>query len=88
MKEAVRRVSGEDCEIVGASRTDSGAHAEGQVCHFDASVPITLNTDDPALFRTTLNGEYRLAMEQFGFTEAEIRQIAANAFRYKVQQQS
>lgn len=40
MKEAVRRVSGEDCEIVGASRTDSGAHAEGQVCHFDAGVPI------------------------------------------------
>lgn len=40
MKEAVRQVSGEDCEIVGASRTDSGAHAEGQVCHFDNSRPI------------------------------------------------
>lgn len=40
LKEAVRRISGEDCEIVGASRTDSGAHAEGQVCHFDSSVPI------------------------------------------------
>lgn len=40
LKEAVRRVSGEDCEIVGASRTDSGAHAEGQVCHFDSGVPI------------------------------------------------
>lgn len=40
LTEAVRRVSGEDCEIVGASRTDSGAHAEGQVCHFDSSVPI------------------------------------------------
>lgn len=40
LKEAVRRVSGEDCEIVGASRTDSGAHAEGQVCHFDTSMPI------------------------------------------------
>lgn len=40
LKEAVRRVSGEDCEIVGASRTDSGAHAEGQVCHFDSGKPI------------------------------------------------
>ncbi len=40
LKEAVRRVSGEDCEIVGASRTDSGAHAEGQVCHFDSGMPI------------------------------------------------
>ncbi len=42
MKEVIRRVSGEDCEIVGASRTDSGAHAEGQVCHFDTSVPIPI----------------------------------------------
>jgi tRNA pseudouridine38-40 synthase len=40
LTEAVRQVSGEDCEIVGASRTDSGAHAEGQVCHFDTRVPI------------------------------------------------
>jgi tRNA pseudouridine38-40 synthase len=39
LKEAVRQVSGEDCEIIGASRTDSGAHALGQVCHFDTEVP-------------------------------------------------
>lgn len=39
MKDAVRRISGEDCEIVGASRTDSGAHAQGQVCHFDSQIP-------------------------------------------------
>ena len=35
LTEAVRRVSGEGIEILGASRTDSGAHAQGQVCHFD-----------------------------------------------------
>lgn len=40
LKDAVRQVSGEDCEIVGASRTDSGAHARGQVCHFDSEVAI------------------------------------------------
>lgn len=39
LKDAVRQVSGEDCEIIGASRTDSGAHALGQVCHFDTEVP-------------------------------------------------
>ena len=38
MKEAVRRVTGEDLEIVGASRTDSGA--KGQVCHFDSAVNL------------------------------------------------
>ena len=40
LREAVRRVSGEEIEIVGASRTDSGAHAIGQVCHFDTEVKI------------------------------------------------
>ena len=40
LREAVRRVSGEEIEIVGASRTDSGAHALGQVCHFDCGVNI------------------------------------------------
>lgn len=40
LKEAVRRVSGEEIEIWGASRTDSGAHAKGQVCHFDTEVGI------------------------------------------------
>jgi len=36
LREAVRQISGEEVEIVGASRTDSGAHALGQVCHFDS----------------------------------------------------
>jgi tRNA pseudouridine38-40 synthase len=40
LSEAVQRVCGEAVEIVGASRTDSGAHARGQVCHFDTGVPI------------------------------------------------
>jgi len=50
LREAVRQVSGEDYEIVGASRTDSGAHARGQVCHFDASVNI-----EPAKWTQILN---------------------------------
>lgn len=40
LTEAVRQVSGENVEILGASRTDSGAHAKGQVCQFDTNVPI------------------------------------------------
>jgi len=40
LREAVRQVSGEDVEINGASRTDSGAHARGQVCHFDVANPM------------------------------------------------
>jgi aminodeoxyfutalosine deaminase len=49
---------------------------------YDAGVPITLNTDDPAMFGCTLTGEYRLAARQFGFSETELRGIAENGFRY------
>ncbi|HEY1337905.1 MAG TPA: adenosine deaminase [Bryobacteraceae bacterium] len=49
---------------------------------FDAGVPITLNTDDPAMFGCTLVGEYRLAAEKFGFSESELRHIAENGFWY------
>jgi len=57
-----------------------GAHPVRRL--FDAGVPITLNTDDPAMFGTTLSREYRLAAERFKFSEAELRTIAGNAFRY------
>lgn len=40
LTEAVRLISGEENEISGASRTDSGAHARGQVCHFDTECPM------------------------------------------------
>jgi aminodeoxyfutalosine deaminase len=49
---------------------------------FDAGVPIVLNTDDPAMFDCTLVEEYRMAAEQFGFSEAELRGIAENGFRF------
>lgn len=42
LKYAVRQVSGEDCEIIGASRTDGGAHAIGQCCHFDIENKIPI----------------------------------------------
>jgi aminodeoxyfutalosine deaminase len=47
---------------------------------FDAGVLVTLNTDDPDMFRTSLVGEYQLAQDVFGFSEAELRTIAENSF--------
>jgi adenosine deaminase/aminodeoxyfutalosine deaminase len=49
---------------------------------FEAGVPIVLNSDDPAMFRCSLTGEYQLAKDRFGFTEAELHSVAGNAFRY------
>lgn len=40
LTEAIRQVSGQSCTLWSASRTDSGAHARGQVCHFDTEVGI------------------------------------------------
>jgi adenosine deaminase/aminodeoxyfutalosine deaminase len=49
---------------------------------YDAGVPIILNTDDPAMFDTTLNDEYFLAAQRFGFTEAELRGLAEASFEW------
>ena len=49
--------------------------------YFDAGVLVTLNSDDPAMFTTSLAREYQLAQEAFGFTDDELRRLAANGFR-------
>jgi len=48
--------------------------------YFDQGVMITLNTDDPALFGTTLGREYQLAQDTFGFTDEHLRELARNSF--------
>jgi len=48
--------------------------------YFDRGVMITLNTDDPALFGTTLSREYQLAQDAFGFTDEHLRELARNSF--------
>jgi aminodeoxyfutalosine deaminase len=49
---------------------------------YDAGVPIILDTDDPALFRTSMQKEFEIAAQCFGFTETELERVAANAFAF------
>jgi adenosine deaminase/aminodeoxyfutalosine deaminase len=49
---------------------------------YDAGVPLVLNSDDPAMFRCSLTGEYELAARHFGFTRDELAGLAGNGFRY------
>jgi len=41
-----------------------------------AGVPVSINTDDPALLGVTLEGEYAACAETFGWTDAELRAVA------------
>lgn len=48
--------------------------------YFDHGVMVTLNTDDPAMFRTSLAREYELAQDTFAFTDEHLRELARNSF--------
>ncbi|MFY9561200.1 MAG: adenosine deaminase [Terriglobales bacterium] len=47
---------------------------------FDQGLMLTLNTDDPAMFRTSLVEEYRLVQDTFGFSDEHLRELARNSF--------
>ncbi len=48
--------------------------------YFDQGIMVTLNSDDPAMFGTTLAREYQLSQDAFGFTDEHLRELARNSF--------
>jgi adenosine deaminase/aminodeoxyfutalosine deaminase len=48
--------------------------------YFDQGLMLTLNSDDPAMFRTSLVEEYALVQDAFGFTDEHLRELARNSF--------
>jgi aminodeoxyfutalosine deaminase len=58
---------------------DAAAHPVKQL--IAAGCVVTLNTDDPPLFHTSLNEEYHRAVVECGLTLAELDEVAVNAAR-------
>jgi adenosine deaminase len=48
----------------------------------EAGLRVTINTDDPGLFGTTLNREYQMLSEAFSLSQDTLTQIAANGFSH------
>jgi adenosine deaminase len=51
---------------------------------WDANVLITINSDDPPMFNTTLLDEYRIAITKFGFTSKELACLSLNAAHFSL----
>ncbi len=47
----------------------------------EAGLFVTLNSDDPPMFGTSLSNEYLVAGRDLGFSPAELQQLAANGVR-------
>jgi len=48
--------------------------------YFEQGMMVTLNTDDPGLFGTSLAREYQFAQDTYGFTDEHLRELARNSF--------
>ena len=48
--------------------------------YFEEGLMITINSDDPAMFSTTLEHEYQLCQDVFELTDEHIRELARNSF--------
>jgi aminodeoxyfutalosine deaminase len=48
--------------------------------YFDQGLMLTINSDDPAMFRSWLIDEYALVQQAFGFTDEHLRELARNSF--------
>lgn len=46
---------------------------------YDAGLKVTLGSDDPTFFKTSIGREYQIAHDEFGFTPLELLRLTRNA---------
>ncbi|RRA48051.1 adenosine deaminase [Acidipila sp. EB88] len=77
---AERQIPLEICITSNVRTASCASLAEHPVrSYFDAGLMVTINSDDPALFGSDLEDEYRLAAQQFDFTREQLRELASNS---------
>lgn len=83
VKELVRRDVTLDMCPISNHRLMPGVRLENHPIRelFDAGVTITLSTDDPIMFGSTVSDEYVALAERRGFSRRELVSLAKNGFR-------
>lgn len=88
VREAIHLATRQTVEVVGASRTDSGAHAKGQVCHFDTEVSMRPEKWTDVLNRV-LPGDVAIVSSEAVGEDFHSRFCAEDRFyRYRIRQGS
>jgi aminodeoxyfutalosine deaminase len=48
--------------------------------YFEEGMMVTINSDDPVMFATSLSREYQILQDHFSFTDEHLRELARNSF--------
>ena len=84
VEDALRHVLRQPIDLVGASRTDAGVHAQGQVAHFNADTSIPLEKITPAV-NSRLPDDVEIRDAQFAPAQFDaISDATSKQYRYRI----
>ena len=84
VEQAIREVARQPVNLLGASRTDSGVHARGQVAQFDADLPIPIERLHLAINSRLPEDVEVLSAEGVADTFDCIRDVTTKRYRYRL----
>jgi tRNA pseudouridine38-40 synthase len=84
VEDALTRLLRQPVTVVGASRTDAGVHAQGQVAQFDADTPIPVERMLKALRGRLPDDVDALALQTAPPTFRAINDVTTKQYRYRI----